>query len=55
MENRVKQKLSSGGFAIGAGVNFNRNPAVVRIIAAAGYEFVFIDMQHSALDLETVA
>lgn len=55
MTNPLKQRLADGGFALGAGVNFNRNPAVVRIIAAAGYDFVFIDMQHSALDLETVS
>ncbi|HEY0118679.1 MAG TPA: aldolase/citrate lyase family protein [Cellulomonas sp.] len=55
MTNLLKQKLADGGFALGAGVNFNRNPAVVRIIAAAGYDFVFVDMQHSSLDLETVS
>jgi 2-keto-3-deoxy-L-rhamnonate aldolase RhmA len=53
-ENRVKQKLATGGFSFGTGVSLIRTPALMRIIAAAGYDFVFIDMEHSSFSFETL-
>lgn len=54
VENRVKMKLAAGGYVFGTGTSLVRTPAIMRIIAGAGYDFVFIDMEHSSFSFETV-
>ena len=53
-ENRVKRVMREGGLAIVSHVGF-ADPAVVEIIAAAGFDGAFIDMEHSAFDMRTVS
>jgi 2-keto-3-deoxy-L-rhamnonate aldolase RhmA len=53
--NRMKQILAAGGFVTGTWVFMSRNNSVVRILAEAGLDFVFIDMEHSSLSFESVA
>ena len=52
--NPVKAKLAAGGTALGLGVRLSRSPDVVRIARASGHDFVFIDVQHSIFNLETI-
>ena len=52
-ENRVKRVMRDGGLAIVSHVGF-ADPAVVEIIAAAGFDGAFIDMEHSIFDMRTV-
>lgn len=52
---RLKDILASGGYATGTWLQFVRTPAVVRMIAAAGFDAVFIDAEHSSFDWETIA
>ena len=52
-ENRVKRVMREGGLAIVSHVGF-ADPAVVEIIATAGFDGAFIDMEHSAFDMRTV-
>ena len=52
-ENRVKRVMREGGLAIVSHIGF-ADPAVVEIIAAAGFDGAFIDMEHSAFDIGTV-
>ncbi len=54
-ENSVKRALRAGRTVFGSELSGLRTPEVVRIYAAAGFDFVFIDMEHSPLSLETVA
>ena len=51
--NRIKQVMSEGGLALVSHVGF-ADPAVVEIIASAGFDGAFIDMEHSIFDLQTV-
>ena len=53
-ENRVKRVMREGGLAIVSHIGFS-DPAVVEIIAAAGFDGAFIDMEHSAFDMKTSA
>jgi 4-hydroxy-2-oxoheptanedioate aldolase len=53
-ENRAKRIVKSGGLAIGTGIGSLADPAIVEIIGLAGFDSVFIDMEHSALSLERV-
>jgi 2-dehydro-3-deoxyglucarate aldolase/4-hydroxy-2-oxoheptanedioate aldolase len=48
-------RLRSGNVIFGSEINRLRSPDVARVYAAAGFDFVFIDMEHSAFSLETVA
>jgi 2-keto-3-deoxy-L-rhamnonate aldolase RhmA len=53
--NRVKAILKAGGTVIGSEVSRFRTPEIVQIFAAADFDFVFIDMEHTSFTLETVA
>jgi 2-keto-3-deoxy-L-rhamnonate aldolase RhmA len=53
-ENRVKRVIREGGLAIASHIGFS-DPAVVEIIALAGFDAAFIDMEHSSFDLQLVA
>ncbi|MGC4109325.1 MAG: aldolase/citrate lyase family protein [Nocardioides sp.] len=50
----MKQTLADGGFTMGTWVMQSRSPAVIRLIANAGFDFVFIDTEHSDFSTETV-
>lgn len=52
-ENRLKKLLQDGKVALGCGLQGVRDPDIVYNIAEAGADFVFIDLEHGALDLET--
>lgn len=52
--NLTREKLSKGGTAVGCGLQCYRSPEIARTFAAAGFDYVFIDMEHGSFDLETV-
>jgi 2-keto-3-deoxy-L-rhamnonate aldolase RhmA len=51
--NRTKERLAAGGLAAGSWIQLVRSPALLRVMAAAGLDFAFIDTEHSSLDWET--
>lgn len=54
-ENPVKKTLQSGGSVIGCQVCEIRSPNICQMYATAGFDFIFIDMLHGALGMETVS
>jgi len=52
-ENRVKRVMQEGGLALVSHTGF-ADPAIVEIIALAGFDGVFIDMEHTGFDLQLV-
>src|SRR5579872_1441807 len=52
--NKTREKLSRGETAVGCGLQCYRSPEIARTFAAAGFDYVFIDMEHGSYDLETV-
>jgi 2-keto-3-deoxy-L-rhamnonate aldolase RhmA len=52
--NPVKQALAAGKAVFGSEISRLRSPEIARLYAAAGFDFIFIDMEHSAFGLETV-
>src|ERR671922_1612339 len=52
-ENRVKRVMREGGLAIVSHIGF-ADPAIVEIIALAGFDGAFIDMEHTGFDLQLV-
>ncbi len=49
--NRVKQALKEGRAVYGTMLTESASTAYVMMLAHAGYDFVFIDMEHGAYDL----
>jgi 2-keto-3-deoxy-L-rhamnonate aldolase RhmA len=51
VQNHVKQRLDRGELALGFGVHHLRGSAVGMLAAAAGYDWLFIDMEHGAMSV----
>jgi 4-hydroxy-2-oxoheptanedioate aldolase len=54
-ENAVKRALARGEVVIGTMVSAFRSPEIAPMLAAAGFQFVLLDMEHSSLSIESVA
>jgi len=54
LENRIKKIIREGGVAIAAHGGCFREPEVVELIGQAGYDGVFIDMEHTGFDLRDI-
>ncbi len=54
-KNKVREKLNRGEAVLGTMMQELRSPAVPIILANAGYDFVFFDMEHGAHNMETIA
>src|SRR5436305_10576114 len=52
--NRVKQGLKAGEFQLGCAFAQLRSQEVVRILAASGFQWAFLDGEHGGFDLETM-
>src|SRR5262245_36334173 len=52
--NYTRERLSRGETVFGSGLQVYRSAEIPRVFAAAGFDYVFIDMEHGSFDLETV-
>ena len=52
--NQTRERLARGETVYGCGLQVYRSPEIPRAFAAAGFDYVFIDMEHGSFDLETV-
>jgi 2-keto-3-deoxy-L-rhamnonate aldolase RhmA len=55
IKNIVRERLEAGELAIGAGVRLGRNGEVVRALKTAGFDFLFIDLEHGSMSLDDAA
>jgi len=55
VENATLRKLRAGGLALGFGVHHLRTAAAGMLAAAAGHDWLFIDMEHGAFSQDDVA
>lgn len=55
IENTMKQKLEAGKLAFSFNVVHLRSPSVAGLAEACGYDWLFIDMEHNTMDLDTAA
>lgn len=53
-KNKVKQALAKGETVVGTMITETRTPEVARLLAASGFDFIFVDMEHSAYSLENL-
>lgn len=54
-DNRVRAALKRGETVIGTMITEMRSPSIILLMAQVGFDFVFIDMEHTEYNLETVA
>jgi 2-dehydro-3-deoxyglucarate aldolase/4-hydroxy-2-oxoheptanedioate aldolase len=52
--NTVKRSLAEGKLQLGTGFWQFRSPEVAKLLAAAGFDWAFIDTEHGNFDLETI-
>src|ERR1035437_6919331 len=52
--NRLRDHLVAGKTVFGCQMQAYRSPEIARTFAAAGFDFVFIDMEHGTFTLETM-
>lgn len=53
--NSIKRALQAGQAVIGTMVTEVRQPSVMQLLANAGFDFVIIDNEHGAFNIETIA
>ncbi len=53
--NHARGRLARGELALGFGVHHLRGAAVGMLAAAAGYDWLFIDMEHGAMSVDDAA
>src|SRR5580693_3815364 len=52
--NQTRERLAKGETVFGCGLQCYRSAEIPRAFACAGFDYVFIDMEHGSYDLETV-
>ena len=55
VRNVAKERLVAGEFAIGVGLRQARTVDIGKIMKAAGYDFLFIDLEHNAISIRSKA
>jgi 2-keto-3-deoxy-L-rhamnonate aldolase RhmA len=53
--NQVRERLNAGQLALGMGLRQARTVDMGRILAACGFDFAFIDMEHNTMGVDTAA
>ncbi|WP_431283069.1 HpcH/HpaI aldolase family protein [Humitalea sp. 24SJ18S-53] len=52
--NPVLDRMRGGQASLGLAVRLGRSPDIARVAKATGHDFLFIDVQHSVFNLETL-
>ena len=55
IKNHAKARLAAGELALGMGVRQARTVDIAQIAKASGYDWLFIDMEHNSMDIDTAA
>ena len=53
--NHTRQRLAAGKIAIGMGLRLARTVDIATIGKTCGYDWLFIDMEHNSMDVDTAA
>ncbi len=52
IRNPIRERLAAGGVAIGVGVRALRGVEVAQLMKTAGYDWLFIDLEHGATTID---
>jgi 2-keto-3-deoxy-L-rhamnonate aldolase RhmA len=53
--NKARERLAAGQLAVGMGLRQARTVDIGRVLAACGFDFAFIDMEHNSMGIDTAA
>ncbi len=53
LRNYCKERLAKGELALGANPHLTRSPEIGRVYQACGYDWLFIDLEHSAHSVDS--
>src|SRR5690606_14910001 len=53
IRNHAKDRLQAGELALGIGIRQARTVDIAKISKVCGYDWLFIDMEHNAMSMET--
>jgi len=55
LNNRALERLAGGEIALGVGVRLARSVEIAKMMRASDFDWLFIDLEHGSLSLETVS
>ena len=55
MKNIAKEKILNNELCLGVGLRQSRTVDVGKIMATSGYDWLFIDMEHNSMDIDTAS
>lgn len=53
--NHARHKLDRGGLSLGIGLRQARTPDIAEIAHACGFDWLFVDLEHNAMGIDTAA
>src|SRR5580698_11236408 len=53
--NSAKARLKKNQLAVGIGIRLVRNVDIVKVMKAGGYDWLFLDLEHGIMSIETAA
>ena len=51
--NAAKARLKRNQLAVGIGVRLVRNVDIIKVMKAAGFDWLFLDLEHGGMSIET--
>jgi 2-keto-3-deoxy-L-rhamnonate aldolase RhmA len=55
IRNIAREKLEQGQLALGVGIRMTRSVEIAKAMATAGFDWLFLDMEHGVMSLEACA
>jgi 4-hydroxy-2-oxoheptanedioate aldolase len=55
VHNAARERLERGDLALGVGVRLARGSEIAKIMRSVGFDWLFVDLEHGAMSLETAA
>ena len=53
LRNAARDRLTAGELALGVGIRQSRTVDIASIMKACGYDWLFLDLEHNSMDLDT--
>ena len=53
LRNPARERLAAGDLALGVGIRQSRTVDIASIMKACGYDWLFLDLEHNSMDLDT--
>jgi 2-keto-3-deoxy-L-rhamnonate aldolase RhmA len=53
LRNTARDRLAAGELALGVGIRQSRTVDIASIMKACGYDWLFLDLEHNSMDLDT--